>query len=156
MSYASPILILPCSGPKLTGPQLAIDKYTGTSVWGLLRSSADWERLKYAASIYIVSAEHGLLRWCDTVDDYDTAMTPQRADYLRARPGASRHFRMHCMPLPTRTPIYVALPKSYREVVLHWAGGFKGHPNVHCYPAGAGIGVQRQYLKRWMQEIVSL
>jgi len=60
------------------------------------------------------------------------------------------------MPLPTRTPIYVALPKSYREVVWHWAGGFKGHPNLHYFPAGAGIGVQRQCLKRWMQEIVSL
>jgi len=67
--YERPILILPCSGPKLVGPQLAIDKYIGSSVWGLLRSSADWERLKHAASIYIVSAEYGLLRWCDIVDD---------------------------------------------------------------------------------------
>ena len=147
-----PILFLPCSGAKAPGLLPAIEKYTGSSVWGLLRKNQErFELLQNKAQLIIVSAQYGLLFPDEVVDDYDTTMTPQRLseltnDYQRQKLGA-------ILNNVEDESIYVALPKAYRLLIEKLNVCDWSLLNTHFYAPGYGIGNQRKQIKEWVEAI---
>lgn len=145
-----PILFLPCSAAKQQGRQLAKDKYTGSGYWGVARPYLDrfgWN----SCHVCIVSAEYGLLRPTDLIQDYERKLTPERVPILLAETKQKHRLRelLKC----SDGEIYIACPGLYRELILSLAGTSFASRTVHYFPPGAGIGSQRQILKNWLSLI---
>lgn len=145
-----PVLILPCSASKVAGPQQAILKYTGSSVWKMLRSRPDWPRIQRDCEIVVVSAEYGVLFSDDVVLDYDRKLDAARVAVLSTSPQQSARA---ASAVTDRPAIYVALPRLYRELFERLAGSSLHGQMVFRFSPGAGIGKQRQQLSQWATDI---
>ena len=151
---SKPVLFLPCSGSKASGILPAIEKYTGSSVWGLLRKCpARFATLQTKVQIVIVSAQYGVLYPHEPINDYDATMTHQQAAKL-----TNIHQRQklsHILSKAGSSSIYLALPHAYRKFVEDLAPSLIQNDNVHRFPPGSGIGRQRQQINNWMNELIA-
>lgn len=151
---SKPILFLPCSGPKATGRLPAINKYTGKSVWGLLRKCPHrFTRLCKSANIVIVSAKYGLLYPHEYIDDYEATMTPQRLAVLTN--NHQREKLQGILKIANGQSVYVGLPKAYRLLIEGLDIGNLSLCNTHYFAPGSGIGSQRRQLNQWVDAILS-
>lgn len=148
-----PILFVPCSGAKASGRLPAIEKYTGASVWGLLRKDPErFALLRDKAQIVIVSAQYGLLYPHEYIDDYDTTMTPQRVAALTNDHQREKLHRL--LKTVSDQAVYVGLPKAYRSLVEVLDVGSLSLCDTHYFAPGSGIGSQRKQLNLWVDAIV--
>lgn len=151
---SKPILFLPCSGPKAAGRLPAINKYTGKSVWGLLRKCPHrFTRLCKSANIVIVSAKYGLLYPHEYIDDYDATMTPQRLAVLTN--DHQQEKLQGILKIASDQAIYVGLPKAYRSLIEGLGGDVLSGCNTRYFAPGSGIGSQRKQLNQWVDAILS-
>ena len=147
-----PALILPCSGPKLPGKLPAIEKYTGSAVWGLLRSSPDdFRLLTERCTIIVISAKYGVLSASDIVDDYDAVLNNERFASLQGQSAQS--LKLNRL-LASAKEVYIGLPKQHRALLMTWLPFACSGPYT-TFPLGSGIGKQRSILKQWCQRILS-
>lgn len=152
MRTSLPILVLPCSAAKLQGIQPAKDKYKGAGYWGLARPALAAGN-REACHLFVISAEFGLLAATDLVPDYDRKMTTRRVTELLNIPAQAD--RMANLLDTSDGPIYVACPALYRQFFLTLgADALRLRPEVYTFHPG-GIGMQRQQLKQWLQQICS-
>ena len=151
---SKPVLFLPCSGAKASGTLPAIEKYTGSSVWGLLKKCPErFATLQIKVQIVIVSAQYGVLYPHEPVDDYDVTMTHQQAakiTNIHQREKLSRILKD-----AGSGTIYLALPMAYRNFVEDLVPSLNQNDNVRRFAPGSGIGRQRQQINHWMNKLIS-
>lgn len=137
------LLILACSATKADFPCRAIDLYDGPAfrtlrAWMRSATPAELQNL----SVWILSAEHGLIPFDNEIEPYDRRMTKERAEELR--PSVVEKLAKLVIQLDT-LEVFLMMGQTYLEAI--------GHPTrVGRTPPG-GIGDKLGALSRWLREV---
>lgn len=143
-----PLLLIACSGRKLSGTHRAIDLYHGV-MFQVLRK---WMPREAAPDVYIISALRGVVHADTRIATYEQPMTEERQQLLLAR-GAElvlfrgKHFN----------EVFIAGGAMYRAVAevivrdLLAAGVIL--PGAPVRTTSGGIGEQRGQLGAYLREV---
>jgi len=141
------LLIIGCSQRKRSDRRLlsAIERYDGPAFRVLRRYCR--ENPKTVPTVYILSAEFGLISGTHTIPHYDRPMDARRAEELRTAVG--REVRK--ILLSRRwSAIGICLGKQYLHAIAGVQELFSEHGNVH-FLAG-GLGKRLSALHGWLRD----
>lgn len=144
------LLILSCSATKADHPARAIDLYDGPSFRTLRAWIREAKREELAElSVWILSAEHGLIPFDQELEPYDRLMTNDRAEELR--PAVTAKLAELVQELKP-SEVFMFLGQKYSGAVAPttWSG------DVPLDRAqGKGIGYKLGALRSWLQKEAS-
>lgn len=151
--YSKPLLIVPCSAEKAKGRLFAYEKYIGRGYWGVL-NSVGIKKIMAATDLLVISAKYGLISAETIIDDYECKLTKSKVFELSNNSVQIGRMR-DWLAKRNEQPVYVACPALYASLVEKLGGKRLLNMEVNSFPAGGGIGVQRQYLKQWCETLIN-
>ncbi|HEY9750679.1 MAG TPA: DUF6884 domain-containing protein, partial [Allocoleopsis sp.] len=147
------LLIIGCSQPKddCEAPIPAICRYTGP-MYKMLAKFQERDRLPKDLSIWILSAEFGLIPHSHKIPNYDRRMSKARADELRLQVRAD----LKALAQHPYQEIYVDLGKDYLEAIADQsisAETFLNElfPTTRVHFGSGGIGQRVSQVKQWIE-----
>jgi hypothetical protein len=143
---ALPMVIAGCSRRKLAAsrPVPALDLYQGWCIPALRARAARQPALR--DRIWILSAEHGLIRAGTPLLPYDRRMTPARA--LALRPGAERQLR-EAFTRDGVPPAVIVIAEPAYQAALASLPDLAGADRIHWFATAAGWAGAQAILDRW-------
>lgn len=135
------LLILACAKTKRhdAGQIPAIDRYDGPAFRVLRRALRERPGLEEQMTVYILSAEFGLIPWDRRIPDYDRRMTPARAAELHT---SVRGMWTGLLLRDRYAPVHIDLGQTYWQAVrCNWPGASLAH---------GGIGQRLKQLRAWL------
>jgi len=137
------LLVQSCSATKnhVTKPTQAIDVYDGY-FFRIIKKAIREGAFRSDIELRILSAEHGILRADDEINNYDRRMTPSRARELREY--VTEDLR-HCILNGDYETVIMNMGSVYNQAV----GDLSKHNNIDITNIkGDGIGTKGRKLKQ--------
>lgn len=143
-----PLVVIPCSGKKLEGRHKAIDLYQGVGYKSIVTSSRVRRGLDYHLAFF--SAKYGLVMADDKISDYEQKLS---VDVAKAPPAKWTEEANSLMSRYDFKMIIACLPKVYLAAFKNMLQYVDKSLCIAEPEKGSGIGTQRQFLKKALNEI---
>jgi|SaaInlStandDraft_2_1057019.scaffolds.fasta_scaffold90900_3 hypothetical protein len=152
-------LIAACSGTKRTpsaATMPAIELYDGPA-WRIIRKAAEKYPTRFVRnlSVYVLSAEYGLVPAGAHIAPYDRKLDADRAEFLQAKVERQGLAHLSGMAIDPHPNLLVAGGRLYADLAFH---ALPNHDDMmwRCScDDSRGIGDQLSELKTWLEAVLS-